>query len=71
MYRYIFFTCAVLFNQTLYRNKEKFAGLDETSGMPVAMEGLNVINEMECKMTCSSSKVHLHIMKPSVLGHTC
>uniref|UniRef100_A0A1J3I1R9 Paired amphipathic helix protein Sin3-like 6 n=3 Tax=Noccaea caerulescens TaxID=107243 RepID=A0A1J3I1R9_NOCCA len=41
----------------LKRNKEKFAGLDETSGMPVAMEGLNIINEMECKMTCSSSKV--------------
>ncbi|CAA7020729.1 unnamed protein product [Microthlaspi erraticum] len=41
----------------LKRNKEKFAGVDETSGMPAAMEGLNIINEMECKMACSSSKV--------------
>ncbi|CAH2038379.1 unnamed protein product [Thlaspi arvense] len=41
----------------LKRNKEKFTGLDESSGMPAAMEGLHIINEMECKMACSTSKV--------------
>jgi len=33
--------------------------------MPVAMERLNIINEMECRMACSSSKVQ-HIMKFSL-----
>lgn len=66
----IYIGCAVMFNQTLCRNKEKLTGLDESSGMPVAMEGLNIINEIECNMACSSSKVQ-YIMKFSVLGKTC
>ncbi|KAL1222790.1 Paired amphipathic helix protein Sin3-like 6 [Cardamine amara subsp. amara] len=41
----------------LKRNKKKLSGFDESSGMPVAMEGLNIINEIECNMACSSSKV--------------
>ncbi|VVA90834.1 unnamed protein product [Arabis nemorensis] len=41
----------------LKRNKEKFRGLDESSGMPVATEGVNIINGMESKMACSTSKV--------------
>lgn len=51
-----------MLKQTLCRNKEKFTGLDESSGRPVAMEGLNIINEIECKMACSNSKVQ-HLMK--------
>ncbi|ESQ35817.1 hypothetical protein EUTSA_v10006620mg [Eutrema salsugineum] len=41
----------------LKRNKEKLTGLDKSSGMPSAMEGLIIINEIECKMDCSTSKV--------------
>ncbi|CAH8387248.1 unnamed protein product [Eruca vesicaria subsp. sativa] len=41
----------------LKRNKAKMSGPDESSGMPRAMEGLKIINEVECKMSCSSSKV--------------
>ncbi|CAN6884560.1 unnamed protein product [Brassica oleracea] len=41
----------------LKRNKEKLTGIDESSGMLVAMEGLNVVNGIEAKMTCSTSKV--------------
>ncbi|CAF2082401.1 unnamed protein product [Brassica napus] len=41
----------------LKRNKEKLTGIDESSGMLVAMEGLNVINGIEAKMACSTSKV--------------
>ncbi|CAH8251815.1 unnamed protein product [Arabidopsis lyrata] len=41
----------------LRRNKKKFTSLDESWGMPVAMEGLHIINEMECNIACSSSKV--------------
>ncbi|RID44814.1 hypothetical protein BRARA_I01583 [Brassica rapa] len=41
----------------LKRNKAKMSGLDESSGMSRAMEGLKIINEVECKMACSSSKV--------------
>lgn len=44
--------------QTLCRNKEKLTGIDESSGMLVAMEGLNVVNGIEAKMTCSTSKVY-------------
>ncbi|KAF8091961.1 hypothetical protein N665_0430s0001, partial [Sinapis alba] len=41
----------------LKRNKVKMSGPDESSGMLRAMEGLKIINEVECKMACSSSKV--------------
>ncbi|KAF2549695.1 hypothetical protein F2Q70_00019705 [Brassica cretica] len=41
----------------LKRNKEKLTGIDESSGMLVAMEGLNVVNGIEAKMACSTSKV--------------
>ncbi|KAJ0237597.1 Paired amphipathic helix protein Sin3-like 6 [Hirschfeldia incana] len=41
----------------LNRNKEKLVGIDETSGMLVAMEGLNVVNGIEFKMASSTSKV--------------
>ncbi|KAF8110006.1 hypothetical protein N665_0088s0024 [Sinapis alba] len=41
----------------LKRNKEKLISIDESSGMLVAMEGLNVINGIEVKMACSTSKV--------------
>ncbi|CAH8388149.1 unnamed protein product [Eruca vesicaria subsp. sativa] len=41
----------------LKRNKVKMSGPDESSGMSHAMEGLKIINEVECKMACSSSKV--------------
>ncbi|KAG2262189.1 hypothetical protein Bca52824_069268 [Brassica carinata] len=41
----------------LKRNKAKMSGPDESSVMLRAMEGLKIINEVECKMACSSSKV--------------
>ena len=41
----------------LKRNKAKMSGPNESSGMLRAMEGLKIINEVECKMACSSSKV--------------
>nr|VDC59808.1 unnamed protein product [Brassica rapa] len=41
----------------LKRNKAKMSGPDESSGMSRAMEGLKIINEVECKMACTSSKV--------------
>ncbi|KAJ0265897.1 Histone deacetylase interacting domain-containing protein [Hirschfeldia incana] len=41
----------------LKRNKAKVIGPDESSGLLRAMEGLKIINEVECKMACTSSKV--------------
>ncbi|KAJ0244111.1 Paired amphipathic helix protein Sin3-like 5 [Hirschfeldia incana] len=41
----------------LKRNKANMSGPDESSGMLRAMEGLKIINEVECKMASSSSKV--------------
>ncbi|VVA94092.1 unnamed protein product [Arabis nemorensis] len=41
----------------LKRNKAKLSGPDESSGVSRAMQGLKIINEVECKMACSSSKV--------------
>lgn len=41
----------------LKRNKRKFVGNDEFSAMCRAMEGLQVVNGLECKITCNSSKV--------------
>ncbi|KOM29205.1 hypothetical protein LR48_Vigan636s000400 [Vigna angularis] len=39
----------------LKRNKRRYAGSDEFSSQ--AMEGLQIINGLECKIACSSSKV--------------
>ncbi|KAL9246447.1 hypothetical protein vseg_019981 [Gypsophila vaccaria] len=39
------------------RNKRKYASGDEISGVSEAMEGLQVINGLECKISCTSSKV--------------
>ncbi|XP_023633198.1 paired amphipathic helix protein Sin3-like 6 isoform X2 [Capsella rubella] len=41
----------------LKRNKEILTGLNESTGDTIAMEGLNIINEIELKTACSSSKV--------------
>ncbi|KAM7468597.1 hypothetical protein LguiB_016159 [Lonicera macranthoides] len=41
----------------LRRNKRKYAFGDEISAACQAMEGLIVINGLECKITCSSSKI--------------
>ncbi|KAK9272549.1 hypothetical protein L1049_002922 [Liquidambar formosana] len=41
----------------LQRNKRKYAGLDEFSAACVAMEGVHVVNGLECKIACSSSKI--------------
>ncbi|XP_010510993.1 PREDICTED: paired amphipathic helix protein Sin3-like 5 isoform X1 [Camelina sativa] len=41
----------------LKRNKAKLSSPDEPSGLSRAMEGLRLINEVECKIACSSSKV--------------
>ena len=41
----------------------KVSGPDESSGMLRAMEGLKIINEVECKMACSSSKVRYILIK--------
>lgn len=41
----------------LKRNKRKFVRNDEFSATCRAMEGLQVVNGLECKITCNSSKV--------------
>ncbi|KAI8032314.1 Paired amphipathic helix protein Sin3-like 2 [Camellia lanceoleosa] len=41
----------------LQRNKRKYADFDESSAICKAMEGACVVNGLECKMTCSSSKI--------------
>ncbi|KAJ4711205.1 Paired amphipathic helix protein Sin3-like [Melia azedarach] len=41
----------------LKRNKFKYAGGDEFSASCQAMEGLQVVNGLECKISCNSSKV--------------
>jgi len=39
----------------IVRNKRRYAGSDEFSSQ--AMEGLQIINGLECKIACTSSKV--------------
>ncbi|KAK9675722.1 hypothetical protein RND81_11G026400 [Saponaria officinalis] len=39
------------------RSKRKYASGDEISGVSAAMEGLQVVNGLECKIACTSSKV--------------
>ncbi|KAJ8465430.1 hypothetical protein OPV22_027982 [Ensete ventricosum] len=41
----------------LGRNKRKYGGADEYSAACKAMNGFQVINGLECKISCSSSKV--------------
>ncbi|CAH9088055.1 unnamed protein product [Cuscuta epithymum] len=41
----------------LKRNKRKFSKLDESSALCMAMENVTILNGLECKMACSSSKV--------------
>ncbi|XP_076914663.1 paired amphipathic helix protein Sin3-like 2 isoform X1 [Bidens hawaiensis] len=41
----------------LQRNKRKFSDMDESSAMSVAMEGVKVVNGLEYKMSCCSSKI--------------
>lgn len=42
---------------SLLRNKCKYACRDDISAACQAMEGLKVVNGLECKITCNSSKV--------------
>ncbi|XP_024018495.1 paired amphipathic helix protein Sin3-like 2 isoform X1 [Morus notabilis] len=42
---------------TLKRNKRRFASLDESSAVSTALEGVQLVNGLECKITCSSSKM--------------
>ncbi|CAL0321769.1 unnamed protein product [Lupinus luteus] len=41
----------------LQRNKRKYEGLDEFSAFCLAMEGVKVVNGLECKIACNSSKI--------------
>ncbi|KAK9071711.1 hypothetical protein SSX86_008140 [Deinandra increscens subsp. villosa] len=41
----------------LQRNKRQFSDMDESSAMSAAMEGVNVVNGLEYKMSCCSSKI--------------
>lgn len=41
----------------LGRNKRKYASGDEYSAICMAMEGMKIVNGLECKISCNSSKV--------------
>ncbi|RAL40892.1 hypothetical protein DM860_008590 [Cuscuta australis] len=41
----------------LKRNKREFTKLDESSAMCLAMKNVTILNGLECKMACNSSKV--------------
>ncbi|KAI3808698.1 hypothetical protein L1987_24656 [Smallanthus sonchifolius] len=41
----------------LRRNKRQFSDMDESSAMSAAMEDVNVVNGLEYKMSCCSSKI--------------
>ncbi|XP_076908642.1 paired amphipathic helix protein Sin3-like 2 [Bidens hawaiensis] len=41
----------------LQRNKSQYLGMDESSAMSAAMEGIHEVNGLEYKMSCSSSKI--------------
>ncbi|XAR71204.1 hypothetical protein NMG60_11028366 [Bertholletia excelsa] len=41
----------------LQRNKRRHSDLDESSAICKVMEGTHVVNGLECKMACSSSKI--------------
>ncbi|CAH1431495.1 unnamed protein product [Lactuca virosa] len=40
----------------LQRNIRQFSGMDESSAISAAMEGVHVVNGLEYKMSCGSSK---------------
>ncbi|KAM0958184.1 hypothetical protein ACFX13_023925 [Malus domestica] len=42
---------------TLQRNKRKYAGQDESSAFCRAMDGVQLVNGLECKIACNSSKI--------------
>ncbi|KAM1009524.1 hypothetical protein FF1_044945 [Malus domestica] len=42
---------------TLQRNKRKYAGQDESSSFCKAMDGVQLVNGLECKIACNSSKI--------------
>ncbi|XP_028778645.1 paired amphipathic helix protein Sin3-like 2 isoform X2 [Neltuma alba] len=41
----------------LQRNKRGYGDLDELTSMCLAMEGVKIINGLECKIACNSSKI--------------
>ncbi|KAJ8750132.1 hypothetical protein K2173_014047 [Erythroxylum novogranatense] len=41
----------------LCRNKRKYAGLEESSALGMAIEGVNMFNGLECKIACNSCKI--------------
>ncbi|KAF3528979.1 hypothetical protein DY000_02044095 [Brassica cretica] len=44
-------------NILLRRNRRPYSGLDDLAALCKAMEGVEVVNGLECKMSCSSYKV--------------
>ncbi|XP_013638049.1 PREDICTED: paired amphipathic helix protein Sin3-like 1 isoform X1 [Brassica oleracea var. oleracea] len=44
-------------NILLRRNRRPYSGLDDLEALCKAMEGVEVVNGLECKMSCSSYKV--------------
>lgn len=45
------------FSHLRCRNARKYANLDEYAGYGMAMEGVEFVNGLECKIACSSYKV--------------
>ncbi|XP_040368281.1 paired amphipathic helix protein Sin3-like 2 isoform X4 [Rosa chinensis] len=43
---------------TLQRNKRKYAGQDESTAFSNAMEDVQLVNGLECKIACNSSKTN-------------
>ncbi|KAJ8775063.1 hypothetical protein K2173_020067 [Erythroxylum novogranatense] len=41
----------------LCRNKRKYAGLQESSALSIAVEGVKMFNGLECKIACNSCKI--------------
>ncbi|XP_071711389.1 paired amphipathic helix protein Sin3-like 2 [Rutidosis leptorrhynchoides] len=41
----------------MQRNKRRFTAMDESSDLSLAMEGAHLVNGLEYKMSCSSSKI--------------
>nr|KAJ0216041.1 hypothetical protein LSAT_V11C300152810 [Lactuca sativa] len=46
-------------------NKCQFLGMDESSAISAVMEGVHVVNGLEYKMYCSSSKNSIQMVKPA------
>ena len=58
--RYIKPSCSAEF--LLCRNMRGYSGLDDLAVACKAMEGVEVINGLECKMSCSSYKVTANLV---------